>query len=85
MTTKEMAALPVKATSAGVGVPEDLFRLVTEERREKIPYSRAANSLICSPAQILATWAFPNLQAPMEPPAHSCPSRAREANETKKN
>jgi hypothetical protein len=42
---------------------------------EKIRCSRAANSLICSPAQILATWAFLNLQAPTEPPAHSCRSQ----------
>jgi hypothetical protein len=47
----------------------------TQLVRNKIRCSRAANSLICSPAQILATWAFPNLQAPTEPPAHSCRSQ----------
>jgi hypothetical protein len=41
----------------------------------KIRCSRAANSLICSPAQILSTWAFLNLQAPTEPPVHSCRSQ----------
>ncbi|TVT99059.1 hypothetical protein EJB05_55615, partial [Eragrostis curvula] len=33
MAYKEARAQPVKATSAGVGVPEDLFRLMTEERK----------------------------------------------------
>jgi len=30
---KKAVVLPVNATSEGVGVPEDLFRLLTEERR----------------------------------------------------
>lgn len=30
---KEAVVLPVNATSEGVGIPEDLFRLLTEERR----------------------------------------------------
>ncbi|CAL4947818.1 unnamed protein product [Urochloa decumbens] len=33
MYAKEAVALRVNATSEGVGVPEDLFRLLTEERR----------------------------------------------------
>ncbi|OEL35252.1 hypothetical protein BAE44_0003729 [Dichanthelium oligosanthes] len=30
---KDVLALPVRATSAGVGIPGDLFRLMTDERR----------------------------------------------------
>ncbi|KAL6614639.1 hypothetical protein ACP70R_036909 [Stipagrostis hirtigluma subsp. patula] len=33
LACKETTALPVKATSEGVGMPDDLFRLMTEERR----------------------------------------------------
>ncbi|KAK3161738.1 hypothetical protein QOZ80_1BG0080800 [Eleusine coracana subsp. coracana] len=33
MATKETTTLPVKATSAAVGLPEDLSRLMTDERR----------------------------------------------------
>ncbi|KAJ1283825.1 hypothetical protein BS78_03G156500 [Paspalum vaginatum] len=33
LADKEVSALPVKATSAGIGVPGDLLRLMTEERR----------------------------------------------------
>ncbi|CAO2166147.1 unnamed protein product [Urochloa humidicola] len=33
LNAKEAVALRVNATSEGVGVPEDLFRLLTEERR----------------------------------------------------
>ncbi|KAK3161741.1 hypothetical protein QOZ80_1BG0080840 [Eleusine coracana subsp. coracana] len=53
MATKETAALPVKATSAGVGVPEDLFRLMTEERRFgvaqlRIEFGLAWDSFVCN-------------------------------------
>ncbi|KAL6846649.1 hypothetical protein ACP4OV_024097 [Aristida adscensionis] len=33
---KEAAALPVRAASAGAGVPEDLLRLMAEERRRGV-------------------------------------------------
>ncbi|CAO2183088.1 unnamed protein product [Urochloa humidicola] len=49
---KEVLALPVKATSAGVGIPVDLFRLMTDERRWgvaqlQVEFGLAWESFVC--------------------------------------
>ncbi|CAO2178523.1 unnamed protein product [Urochloa humidicola] len=49
---KEVLALPVKATSAGVGVPVDLLRLMTDERRWgvaqlQVEFGLAWESFVC--------------------------------------
>ena len=49
---KEVLALPVKATSAGVGVPGDLLRLMTDERRLgvaqiQVEFGLAWESFVC--------------------------------------
>jgi hypothetical protein len=56
MTTKETAALPVKATSAGVGVPEDLFLLVTEERRWGMTQLRVEFDLAWTLSSATSSW-----------------------------